>query len=56
MKQNRKHNKAEKEIEDTQILVEFLVAHSLDFEDIENFSEKTIREARSWYSEAHRSR
>jgi len=51
MADKRKHSKALKELEETKILVDYLVAHDLDFDDISNFSDATVRRAKEWNSE-----
>lgn len=48
MSDKKKHLKALKEIEETRILVDFLVAHDLDFELLENFSDQMVRRAVEW--------
>ena len=50
MSQNKRHDKAQKELEETQILVDYLTTHGLDFDDISNFSEKTVRTAKEWFN------
>lgn len=44
-------NKARKEIWETQVLVDYLIEHDLDFDDISNFSIKRVKEALEWYEE-----
>lgn len=41
-------NKARKEIEETKVLVDYLIHFQLDFNDIDNFSNKRVREAMEW--------
>lgn len=42
------HNKALREIEETMVLVEYLIYHNLDFDDIRNFATKTVKQAVEW--------
>lgn len=44
-------NRARKEIEETKILVDYLIHFQLDFNDILNFSNKTVRAALEWHQE-----
>lgn len=46
-----KHNKALREIKETQILVAYLIHHDLDFDDIKNFSAKTVKIAVDWHKD-----
>lgn len=48
MSSNRTHNKAEREIMESVILVDYLIAHDLDFADLSNFSERTVKAAKLW--------
>lgn len=45
---NRKWNKAEREIQETMILVDYLTAHHMDFDDLDNFSERSVKAAKEW--------
>lgn len=45
---NRRWNKAEREIQETMILVDYLTAHHMDFDDLDNFSERTVKAAKEW--------
>lgn len=42
-------NKARKEIFETQILVDYLIEFGLNFDDIDNFTNKRVREALEWH-------
>lgn len=41
-------SKAAREIEDTEILVSYLLAHHLDFDDPANFTDRAVKVARAW--------
>lgn len=45
---NRKQEKARKELEDTTTLVDFLTFHKMDFDDINNFSDAMVKSAKEW--------
>lgn len=49
MTDKRKQTKAMKEIEETRILVDYLLHHELSFEDENNFSDLMVRRSREWY-------
>lgn len=43
-----KENKAMKEIEESVILTDYLIHHDLDFDDVSNFTQKTVKLAIEW--------
>ena len=45
---NRKQEKARKELEDTRVLVDYLTFHDMDFDDIGNFSDAMVKTAKEW--------
>lgn len=49
MSDKRKQSKAQRELEETKILVDYLLAHDLSFDVIENFSDRMVRTAKDWY-------
>jgi hypothetical protein len=51
MSDKRRTLKAQKELEETKILVDYLLAHDLSFDLIENFSDYMVRTAKEWYIE-----
>lgn len=51
MTDKRRHSKALRELEETKMLVDYLVAHGLSFDLIENFSDQLVRTAKEWYFE-----
>lgn len=51
MTDKRKYSKALKELEETKTLVDYLVAHELSFDLIENFSDAMVRTALEWRRE-----
>lgn len=48
MSDKRKHSKAQRELEETKILVDYLLEHGLSFELIENFSDRMVKLAKEW--------
>lgn len=48
MTEKKKHSKAQRELEETKILVDYLLAHDLSFDMIENFSDQMVRTAKEW--------
>lgn len=52
MSDKRRNSKAQRELEETKILVDYLLAHGLDFDDIENFTEQTVKRAKAWFNES----
>jgi hypothetical protein len=51
MSDKRKQSKAARELEDTKILVDFLLAHELSFDLLENFSDPMVKQAKHWWKE-----
>lgn len=51
MTDKRRYSKALKELEETKILVDYLMAHELSFDLIENFSDSMVRTAKEWLNE-----
>lgn len=51
MTDKRRTTKAIKELEETKILVDFLLYHQLDFEAVENFTDQQVRRAKEWYAQ-----
>lgn len=49
MSDKRRFSKAQREIEETIILIDYLVAHDLDFDDINNFTERSVKLAKEWW-------
>lgn len=43
-------DRAIKEIQESMCLSLYLQAHELDFEDIDNFSDRMVRRAKTWYT------
>jgi hypothetical protein len=50
MAERKKYTKAQKELEETIILVDYLVAHALSFEDEFNFTEQSVKRAKEWFN------
>ena len=48
MSDKRRQSKAIKELEETKILVDYLLAHDLSFDLLENFSDHMVRTAKEW--------
>lgn len=46
-----RENRALKEIEESRILVDYLIHHDLDFENIKNFTSKTVQKAVEWHKD-----
>lgn len=55
MTDKRRQAKAQRELEETKILVDYLLAHDLSFDVIEHFSDQTVRIAKEWYEQIDRS-
>lgn len=51
MSEKRRQSKAIKEIEESKILVDFILAHNLSFEDENNFTDQTVSKAKKWWKE-----
>ena len=51
MSDKRKHSKAQKELEDTKILVDYLLEHGLSFDALDNFSDRMVKTAKEFYNE-----
>jgi hypothetical protein len=51
MSEKRRHSKAQKELEETKILVDFLLAHELSFDLLENFTDPMVRRAKEWWKD-----
>lgn len=50
MSEKRRHSKAQRELEDTKILVDYLLEHGLSFEDVNNFTDRQVRVAKEWWN------
>ncbi len=48
MTDKRKHSKALRELEETKILVDYLIEHDLSFDAIEHFSDRMVKTAKEW--------
>lgn len=44
-----RENRALKEIEESRILTDYLIHHGLDFDNIKNFTSKTVQKAVDWH-------
>lgn len=44
----KQHKKAEKEIDENLLLIQYLEATEADFEDVKNFSDRKVKEAKEW--------
>jgi hypothetical protein len=44
----RKQSKAQRELEETKILVDYLLAHDLSFDIEDNFTDRMVRIAKDW--------
>jgi hypothetical protein len=51
MSERRRHTKAVKELSDTKILVDFLLAHGLSFDDENNFTDQSVSRAKRWWKD-----
>jgi hypothetical protein len=51
MSEKRRQSKAQRELEDTKILVDYLLAHELDFDLLENFTDTSVRRAKEWWKD-----
>ena len=48
MTDKRKHSKALRELEETKILIDYLLEHDLSFDELDNFSDRMVRTAKDW--------
>lgn len=48
----RKQAKALKELGETKILVDYLIAHNMDFDNENNFTDAMVEAAKEWYAYA----
>lgn len=48
MSDKRKQSKAQRELEETKILVDYLLAHDLSFDVEDNFTDRMVRIAKDW--------
>jgi hypothetical protein len=46
----RKHSKAQRELEDTKLLVDYLLEHGLSFDVLEHFSDHMVKTAKDFYN------
>lgn len=44
----KQHKKAEKEIDEDLLLIQYLEATEADFNDVKNFTDKKVKEAKEW--------
>lgn len=51
MSEKRRHSKAQRELDDTKILVDYLMAHQLDFDLLENFTDASVKRAKEWWKD-----
>lgn len=51
MSDKRRHSKAQRELEETKILVDYLLAHELSFDLMENFTDTSVRRAKEWWKD-----
>ncbi len=51
MSEKRRHSKAQKEIEETKILIDYLLEHGLSFDEESNFTDQSVRLAKEWWYE-----
>lgn len=49
MTDKRRQTKALKELEETKILVDYLIEHELSFDELEHFSDRMVRTAKEFY-------
>jgi hypothetical protein len=49
MSDKRRQSKAARELEETKILVDYLLAHELSFDLLENFTDPMVRRAKEWW-------
>jgi hypothetical protein len=49
MTDKRRHSKALRELEDTKILVDYLMDQGLSFDVLDNFSDGTVKKAKEWF-------
>lgn len=49
MTDKRKHSKALRELEETKILIDYLLEHDLSFDVLENFNDRTVKQAKEWW-------
>jgi len=43
-----RERKALKEIEESVVLTDYLMAHNMDFDDLRNFTSKMVKQALEW--------
>lgn len=48
MSDKRKHSKAIRELEETKILVDYLIEHGLSFDMLDHFSDRMVKTAKEW--------